>query len=125
MSSYESGAIRVTNQIQSGLVPVTPLAGNGIVNIPNNVTSTILTYTAPADMLITQISVSGDIYAKFQMYINTVLIDTRRGGPDRTVIFSYDNPIHLNNGQIMDIKVTHYVANVTSDFEATIYGGLF
>ena len=66
---------------------------------------------------------SGTVYGKFQLFLNTVLIETRRGGPDRTLIFEFNNPLLLNSGDILDVKVTHYTIGQTAEFESTVYGG--
>lgn len=126
MSSFWQGKAQVfvTNQIQSSLVPVSPLAGNGITGVPDNVQTTIVTFTAPNNFLLGNIVTSGTTYAKYQLYLNLVLIDTRRGGPERTMIFTFPSPLQMNTGDILDVKVTHYDTAQTADFESTIYGGL-
>lgn len=128
MSDYDSGEVRIVGPVQiSGIVQttgakVTPLAGNGITNVPAGVLSTIVTYTAPADKSLTSITVSGTVYAKFQLFLNTILIETRRGGPERTMVFEFNSPLQLNSGNILDVKVTHYTTGQTAEFESTVYG---
>lgn len=122
MSDYDSGQVRIVGPIQTSSIKVTPLAGNGITNVPDGVLSTIVTYTAPSDKSLTSITVSGTLYAKFQLFLNTVLIETRRGGPDRTLVFEFNSPLTLNSGDILDVKVTHFNAGQTAEFESTVYG---
>lgn len=123
MSDYDSGVVRVAGTVQTSGLSVTPVAGNAITNVPDNVLSTIVTYTAPADKRIAVISTSGTLYAKFELFLNTVLIETRRGGPDRTVVFEFANPLQLSSGDILDVKVIHFDTAHTADFESTVYGG--
>lgn len=106
------------------LVPssVSALAANGITNVTDNTLSTILTYTASAATRLTRISVSGTNYAKYQIFLNTVLIETKRSGPDRSLDFTFTSPLALALGQVLDVKVTHYGAGVLADYESTIYG---
>lgn len=101
---------------------VAPLAGNGITGVPASTLSTIVTYTAVATTRITRIAVSGTDYAKFQLFLNASLIETRRSSPERSLDFPFDVPLGLAPGDVLDVKVTHYATGVLADFEATIYG---
>lgn len=123
MSDYDSGSVRINGPVQTTNLKVTPLAGNSIANVPDNVLSTIVTYTAPSDQAISSITVSGTVYAKYQLFFNTLLIETRRGGPERTLVFEFNNPLTINTGDILDVKVTQFNVGQTADFESTIYGG--
>lgn len=98
------------------------LAGDSVVGVPDNTLSTILTHTAATDSRVTRIGVSGTDYAKFQLFHNTVLIETKRSGPDRSLDFAFALPLGLDAGDVLDVKVTHYATGVLADFEATIYG---
>lgn len=123
MSDFDSGDVRITADASAAGLEVDALAGNAISGIAANALSTIVTYTAPAKKLISHISVSGTVYAKFQLYKNTVLIETRRGGPDRTLVFEFLRPLKLLATDILDVKVTHYQTSVSAEFESTVYGG--
>lgn len=101
---------------------VSALASNGVVNTPDGSLTTILTYTAVAAMRLTRISVSGTDYAKFQIFLNTVLIETKRSGPDRSLDFIFTAPLGMAASDVLDVKVTHYAPGVLADFESTIYG---
>lgn len=101
---------------------VSALASDDATSVPNGSLTTILTYTAASDTRLTRISVSGTDYAKFQIFLNTVLIETKRSGPDRSLDFAFTAPLGLVAGQILDVKVTHYAPGVLADFESTIYG---
>lgn len=101
---------------------VSALASGPVTNVTNGTLTTILTYTAGAATRVTRISVSGTDYAKFQIFLNTVLIETKRSGPDRSLDFTFVAPLGLASGNVLDVKVTHYAPGVLADFESTIYG---
>ena len=116
------GSINV-NAGTLSIAPVSALVVGGVTSITPSTLTTIATFTASAAINISKVSVSGTDYAKFQLFKNTVLIDTKRSGPERSIEFNYNNPLKLIATDIMDIKVTHYVIGTMADFEATIYGG--
>lgn len=124
MSDYDSGSVSINGPINVTNLPmqVTALAGNSITGVVNNVLSTIVTYTAPSDKKVSQVVVSGTVYAKYQLFFNTVLMETRRGGPDRTLVFEFNNPLRMLTGDILDVKVIHFDTTNTADFESTVYG---
>lgn len=101
---------------------VSPIASNGVVGVTASTLTTILTYTAATATRLTRIAVSGTDYAKFQIFLDTVLVETRRSGPDRSLDFTFTAPLGMDAGQILDVKVTHYAPGVLADFESTIYG---
>lgn len=101
---------------------VSALASDSETGVPDNTLTTILTYTAVAATRITRIAVSGTDYAKFQIFLNTVLIETRRSGPDRNLDFAFDVPFGLDAADVLDVKVTHYATGNLADFESTVYG---
>lgn len=121
MSDFDSGKTWVYKDDSAAGLEVDALAGNAITGVPDNVLTTIVTHTAPTKQLISHISVSGSVYAKFQLFKNAALLETRRGGPDRSLVFEFCKPLKLEAGDILDVKVTHYV-NTTEEFEATVYG---
>jgi len=102
---------------------VTALAGGMITLIPASTLSTITTYSAATAMKVTRIGCSGTCYAKYQLFLNSSIIETRRSGPERTIDFVFERPLSLPMGSILDVKVTHFVLTSFDDFEATIYGG--
>jgi hypothetical protein len=122
MSDFDSGRVRVVNQVDNSL-RVNPLVSGSATGVLAGVQTTIVTFTGiNPQTAITQITVSGTDYAKFQLYKNATLIDTRRGGPDRTIVFEFSNPLSLLVGEPLDVKVTHGNTGVSADFESTIYG---
>lgn len=101
---------------------VSALASDDVTAVPDGVLTTILTYTAATAVRLTRISVSGTDYAKFQIFLNTVLIETKRSGPDRSLDFLFTAPLGMDATDILDVKVTHYAPTVLADFESTVYG---
>lgn len=106
----------------AALSSVTALAGGSITAIPAATLSTIVTYTAPAIKKVARIGVSGTIYGTYQLFINTILVETRRSSPARSMDFLFDIPLLMNSGDVMDIKVTHQFTAQLEDFNSTIYG---
>lgn len=123
MSDFDSGRIVVASDESAAGLEVDALAGGALTGILDGVQTTIVTYTAPAKKLVSHVSVSGTVYAKYQLYKNATLIETRRGGPDRTLVFEFLRPLRLNASDILDVKVIHYNTGISADFESTIYGG--
>lgn len=102
---------------------VSPLASGAVTSVPASTLTTIVTFTAVGAVKATKISCGGSIYAKFQLFKNTVLIDTHRSGPDRAIQLVFNPGLALAPGDVLDIKVTHYVTGSLEEFEATVYGG--
>ena len=90
--------------------------------VPASTITTLATMTANGSRYVTRVSVSGQEYAKYTLHINSVLKETKRSGPDRSVEFEFDTPLGLASGDVLDVKVEHFVTGQTPDFEATIYG---
>lgn len=111
-----------SDPVHTSEVIVNALAVDAEVNVPDNSLTTIVTYTAVADTRLSKIVVSGTDYAKFEVFKNAVLIETRRTGPERNLDFGFDNPLMLQAGDVLDVKVTHYNTGVLADFESTVYG---
>jgi len=85
-----------------------------------NTLTTIVTMTANGYDHVTQISCSGQESAKWQLFINSVLVDTKRGGLN--IEFRFVNPLYIAATSVLDVKMTHYVTGETPTFDATIYG---
>lgn len=118
-----SGAVSITPTTVGTGAGASPLATGAITGIPATVLTTIVTYTATTARQISRISCSGNVYGKFQVFKNTILIDTIRSGPERSEQLLFTAPINLVTTDIVDVKVTHYQTGVSGDFESTIYGG--
>lgn len=113
--------------VDGGSVTTDPIATSFLVvgsalNVPASTLTTITTYTAASAKKITQISVSGQVYGKFQLFKNTVLFETRRTSPERSLDFMFNSPLTLMPGDVLDVKVTHFQIGELSDFESTVYG---
>jgi hypothetical protein len=115
--------VRVAADDTGAGLSVTPLATGSATSVPASTLTTIVTYTAVTAKKVSKISCGGSIYAKFQLFINTVLVDTHRSGPDRAIQLVFDSPLSLGAGDVLDVKVTHYVTGELEEFEATVYGG--
>lgn len=113
----------VSGSIITTPVNVSPLVVGAVTGVTDGTLTTIVTYTAPATMRVSRISVSGTLYAKYQLFFNTVLIETQRSGPERSLNFDFNLPLAMVASDILDVKVTHYQIANLGDFESTIYGG--
>jgi hypothetical protein len=91
-------------------------------SVPASTITTLATMTANGSRYVTRVSVSGQEYAKYTLHINTILKETWRSGPDRSIIFEWGNPLGLESGDVLDVKVEHFVTGQTPDFAATVYG---
>jgi hypothetical protein len=89
-----------------------------------NTETTVLTLTANGTRNLTHISCSGDAYAEWRLYVNTVKVETKRsgGGFGYNTEFTWRNPISLTTGTVVDVKVIHYYNGETATFNATAYG---
>jgi hypothetical protein len=116
------GASQNVNVIS--LKAIDPLSTGTATGILASTLTTLTTYSPVTNKVITRIAVSGTRYAKYQLFLNTALIETQRTGPDRNLAFIFEPfPLALNATDILDVKVTHYNTGETADFEATVYGG--
>ena len=111
-----------TTPVSAAFFPVTVKAVSQITGVANSIETTILTYTSLGDETISDIFVSGTSYARFNIYLNTVLSFVLRSGPSRQANFSIQRPLQLSTGDVVDVKVIHYYTDATDDFEATLLG---
>jgi len=123
MSDFDSGKTHVTADDSAAGLEVDAIAGGAVAGVMANTPTTIVTFTASVKTLLSLISVSGTVYAKFQLFKNATLIETRRGGPERTLTFEFSKPLRILTGDILDVKVTHYQTGESAEFESTVYGG--
>jgi len=105
----------------SGGEPINITVVGSKPGISDNILTTLVTMVANGYNRLVQISVSGTSYAKYQLFINSSLKETRRSGPERNLYFTYNHPIKLLAGDVVDLKVIHYNVGQTADFEATIF----
>jgi hypothetical protein len=111
--------VHVAKDTSSAGVGAGVLNNGAVANVVATTLTTIVTYTAPAAKGVTRVSCSGTNYAKFSLVLNTTTIEYKRSGPDRNVEFG---AFALSSGDVLDVKVEHYVTGDTADFEATIWG---
>ena len=114
--------VRIAVDDSTAGIVVSPLASGTVSSVPASTLTTITTYTAASDTKLSKISVSGTIYAKYQLFLDTVLIDTKRCGPEREMDFMFDRPLSLSAISVLDVKVTHYQTGSLEEFNATVYG---
>ncbi len=123
---FAIGDIPVTGSITVTEATVKTLKYSEVTDVPDNTLTTIATFTATTTTtLISSIKCSGTDNGKWQIFIDSVLKGTLRGGGgNRNVIFDFDGPLELDSGSVLDVKVTHFVQNPTNkgDFQAGIYG---
>jgi hypothetical protein len=108
--------------VSAGMLPTVPLALSQITGVPNSIETTILSYTILGEETIGDIVLSGTDYARFNIYLNTVLTFVVRSGPSRQANLQLQRPWQLATGDVIDVKVIHYNTAGTADFEATVMG---
>ena len=108
--------------VTAGLSPVNILAFSAITGVANSIETTITTYTVLGDETIGDIVMGGTSYARFNIYVNTILKFVIRSGPTRQANLSLSRPVQFIPGDVIDVKVIHYHTDATDDFEATILG---
>ena len=106
-----------------GTVQITPavvLGKASLPNVPATSKQTVLTITAAVETYVTKIAVSGHDYAKWYLTLDTVDQNIKRN--EYTGEWNFTNPWKLLAGQVLDIKVEHFLTAETLDFEGTIWG---
>ena len=106
----------------SVVTPATVLTKAAVTIVPSGTDTTVLTYTALADTVLTNIFCSGTYYAKWTLRVNTVDEIVQRTGPDRNQPFQFTAPWKILSGDVIDVRVIHAYTGETADFEATIMG---
>jgi hypothetical protein len=102
--------------------PSSVLAKSIATTVPSAIKTTVVTFTAAADTFITAIYCSGMEYGKWYLVKNSTDEIIQRGGPDRDQAFTFPNPWKILSGDVIDVKVEHFVSGQTPNFEATIMG---
>lgn len=108
--------------VSAGISPVVVLEFSAITGVANNIETTIATYALIGDETIGNIVCGGTSYARYNIYINTILQFVVRSGPMRQANLDLNRPLQLSTGDVIDVKVIHYNTDATDDFEATILG---
>jgi len=105
------------------VTPSTVLAKNVASTVPSNTKTTVVTLAAAvADRFITAIYCSGMEYAKWFLVRNSSDEIVQRTGPDRDQPFNFTSPWKIPAGDVVDVKVEHFVTGETPDFEVSIMG---
>lgn len=112
----------VTSGGQAAVNPTSVLAKAIASAVPVTTKTTVVTLTASQDTYVTEIICSGMEYGKWYLVVNSVDQSIKRGGSDRDVTWTFVNPLKITSGQVLDIKVEHFVTGQTPDFESTIVG---
>jgi hypothetical protein len=116
------GDLGRTSDEAADLTQATALASGSVSSVSDNTVTTIVSLTASGTKYISKIVCSGQVYAKFTLVKNTTTFETRRGGPDRTIEFDFGGALKLDDTDVLDVKVEHFVTTETPTFESTIYG---
>jgi len=111
-----------TTPVSAGLLPVDVLKFSAITGVANSIETTVASYTSTGEITIGDIVTSGTDYARYNIYVNTVLQFVIRSGPTRQANLALNRPLQLTTGDVVDVKVIHYYTTHTADFEATILG---
>jgi len=91
-------------------------------NVPASAQTTVATLAANGVRFITKVICSGHAGAKWELYIDSNLVATKRDGT-YSQEFSFDaTPYRIDDGSQMDVKVTHYHTGSSLDFDASIIG---
>lgn len=111
-----------TTPVSAAFFPVEVKAFSAITGVADSIETTIVSYTALGDETVSDILIGGTSYARFNVYLNTVLSFVIRSGPSRQANLSIQRPLQLTTGDVIDVKVIHYNTDATDDFEATVLG---
>jgi hypothetical protein len=113
-----------TTPVSAGLLPVNILKFGSITGVSVTTETTIFTHTFTGDQTVGDIVVSGTDYARFNVYINTVLQFVIRSGPARQANLFFQRPLNFTTSDVLDVKVIFYdsAADGDADFEATLLG---
>jgi hypothetical protein len=99
------------------------LATGAVSGLIDSTLTTITTFVAPGETLITKVSCSGDAPADFTLLLNTVQIDIKRSSTaDLDKEFSFSHPFKMLLNDVLDIKVFHHAPGKSRTFNTTIYG---
>ena len=112
--------------VLSGSISINAITTNnrplyvGTSSVPVSTRTTIVTSPANGIEFITKIVCSSENNAKWEIYIDSVLKETKRT-TDRNVVFSFGTPLKKLAAEVLDVKVI-FEAGPTAQCDATIYG---
>jgi len=88
-------------------------------SVPASTLTTVATLVANGVRFVTKVICSGQENAKWELYIDSVVVATKRGA--YTIDFDFvATPYRIDDGSAMDVKVTH--EGTSADFDASIIG---
>jgi len=121
-----TGRLQIIGSVTGGsgavASPASILAKAVASSVAATVKTTVVTLSAAQDTYITEIIGSGMEYGKWFVVVDSVDQAVRRGGSDRDVVWTFVNPLKIDSGSVLDLKVQHFVTGQTPDFEGTIMG---
>lgn len=91
-------------------------------NVPGNVVTTVISYTAVSDLKLERIMGFGQVDAWWELYIDTVKKVRKVSNPQEPDIdwIFLPTPIPIASGQIVTVKFEHKVAKLLN-FNATLF----
>ena len=106
--------------VSAAFFPVVVKDFSAITGVANGIETTITSYTTLGQETVSDIIMGGNLYARFNIYINLVLQFVYRSGPSRNANMTLQRPLQLSTGDVIDVKVIHYYTAETGDFEDTL-----
>lgn len=109
-------------------VPATPttsfLEYDSVVTVPDNSLTTIISHTVvTSDLLLDSIIATGTVDGEYTVVIDgDIKVKYRTSEQDRTVRIPFPVSQKIGVGSIIDVKVVHYEASLTGDFDASLIG---
>jgi len=101
----------------------TILAVGAQTGISVDTETTIVTVPANGKRYITSIICTGEVNARWDVYVNSVRKMTKRT-TDRNVEFSSGTPLEIAGSTVVDVKATHHGPDTSAAFQATVIGFL-
>jgi len=108
--------------LQKALGATQSLKYTETAGIADNVETTIMTFSDTTDRIIGSIWVSGQGYAKYTIYVDTVKVGTIRSSADYSLNLTMGTSLLLPTASVVDVKVEHFVTTETLDFECALWG---
>lgn len=102
-----------------------PFKYDYIDNVPHSTVAMVLsTGELQSPIFVSEIICSGSAYAEFMLYFNGLQIATKRSGPDRNVEFIFRVPLFVRDGELLEIKATHYRSDQLAKFECGMFAAI-
>jgi len=101
--------------------PARPLYSGVKTGVSSGTTVTVVTIPANGVTDVVHISCTGEESARWELYLDSVLIDMKRT-TNRNVTFEFGTALEILEGEVFDVKVFYNGPESSADFNATIYG---